>query len=920
MGRRQIAVILVVLVTAALAGGRAVAYGLCTPLDQAGSMIEDTTNGVTQTRDHEDSAHESQANEIVKINGSSANVDHDEAGNMIEVPILSGGLVAGHRACTYDAWNRLVTVKSDSGTTLATMKYDGLNRRTVKVGLHTSHYYHSGDSVVETRVGNDEDSTVHTQYVWGSTYIDELVQIGVNDKWDDDDEGAGVAFVKCDSFYWACQDANYNVTQLYDSDGALVERYIYTPHGRREVFIPADSDTFGTHAIGQKSQRVIEVNSEEEKTFSICDIGHQGLMYDKEIDLHYNRARYLESTLGRFTGRDPKEYIDGNNLYEYLRGNPPNGRDPMGTDYPGRTYNTRKRGEDGRFIWARETWVWQWQFAGWEGIRTYHTLEVAYYSGEPLDSQLGVSDMNILGTHRREIAVRTLARGAGMARAGMEMAMRLHPFSDMYELITGEDCISGEELTLCQRALAGAGIIVKGAGVAVAVGTKAIKATTKAQQVRRVLGVINKARKGKTPLKLGNEAIEMITDMKSLKKALAKATEAAGDGAAASRLRKVRMVPNADAVAFLRNAAKDPRFVRTAGAKYLDDAAKAIENGAEVTSQGIKRTVAEAADAAGNSTLARTIRQQSDDALIAAQARGVCFVAGTIVLTETGAKAIETVAAGERVWACDPQTGRWQLREVITPLQHAYEGEIVTLTVGDDRIEATENHPFWVVSGKSLAERLAARHVYPHERKGTKQGRWVDAGQLLVGDVVLLWSGKTAKVTALSVRIRSVNVYNLHVDQLHTYAVGTSGILVHNKPMRNGPMKKYVVEPAGDAQRGGRKTALSSRRAEEAVSDGTGIPLNRGPGRQTVPGTGPGGYRVPDLKVFGPNASRSMRGSIIEIKNAARISGTRQIRDLAAEAQRLGGHLEIFTNAPKPVRGHLARLIDAGHVVLRPLP
>ena len=331
MGRRQIAVILVVLVTAALAGGRAVAYGLCTPLDRAGSMTADTTNGVTQTRDHENSIGESQANEIVKINGSSANVDHDEAGNMIEVPILSGGLVAGHRACTYDAWNRLVTVKSDSGTTLATMKYDGLNRRTVKVGLHTSHYYHSGDSVVETRVGNDEDSTVHTQYVWGSTYIDELVQIGVNDKWDDDDEGEGVAFVKCDSFYWACQDANYNVTQLYDSDGALVERYIYTPHGRREVFIPADSDTFGTHAIGQKSQRVIEVNSEEEKTFSICDIGHQGLMYDKEIDLHYNRARYLESTLGRFTGRDPKEYIDGNNLYEYLRGNPLNGLDPMGT-------------------------------------------------------------------------------------------------------------------------------------------------------------------------------------------------------------------------------------------------------------------------------------------------------------------------------------------------------------------------------------------------------------------------------------------------------------------------------------------------------------------------------------------------------------------------------------------------------------
>ena len=39
----------------------------------------------------------------------------------------------------------------------------------------------------------------------------------------------------------------------------------------------------------------------------------------------------------------------------------------------------------------------------------------------------------------------------------------------------------------------------------------------------------------------------------------------------------------------------------------------------------------------------------------------VCFAAGTPVHTESGLKAIEAVGENERVWACDPATGRWEL-------------------------------------------------------------------------------------------------------------------------------------------------------------------------------------------------------------------------------------------------------------------
>jgi hypothetical protein len=119
---------------------------------------------------------------------------------------------------------------------------------------------------------------------------------------------------------------------------------------------------------------------------------------------------------------------------------------------------------------------------------------------------------------------------------------------------------------------------------------------------------------------------------------------------------------------------------------------------------------------------------------------------------------------------------------------------------------------------------------------------------------------------------------------------------------------------------GGRTIALSGRPTEVSVSNATGIPLNQGPGRQVVGGTGPGGFRIPDLKPFGPNASLAVRGSIVEIKNIKRLSATPQLIDLANEAHGAGGHLEIFTNATAPKKGKLANLIQQNKVVIRPLP
>ncbi|MEE8584718.1 MAG: RHS repeat-associated core domain-containing protein [Acidobacteriota bacterium] len=96
------------------------------------------------------------------------------------------------------------------------------------------------------------------------------------------------------------------------------------------------------------------------------------------------------------------------------------------------------------------------------------------------------------------------------------------------------------------------------------------------------------------------------------------------------------------------------------------------------------------------------------------------------------------------------------------------------------------------------------------------------------------------------------------------------------------------------AGRGGRRTQQAGNALEEAASEITGIPINRGPGRGVVPGSGPGGFRVPDLKAFGELGSIKLRGSIIEVKDVKRLEGRKQIRDLIKVAKLRGLKVEIF--------------------------
>ena len=135
-----------------------------------------------------------------------------------------------------------------------------------------------------------------------------------------------------------------------------------------------------------------------------------------------------------------------------------------------------------------------------------------------------------------------------------------------------------------------------------------------------------------------------------------------------------------------------------------------------------------------------------------------CFVAGTAVLAAVGAVAIETIQAGDMVWAWDEETGEVALKEVVeTYVNETY--ELVHVFVNGEEIVTTPSHPFY------------------SPVKG-----WTDAVNLRAGDVLVLVNGEYVVVEKIEHEILEapVTVYNFQVEDFHTYYVTDAGVLVHN--------------------------------------------------------------------------------------------------------------------------------------------
>ena len=127
-------------------------------------------------------------------------------------------------------------------------------------------------------------------------------------------------------------------------------------------------------------------------------------------------------------------------------------------------------------------------------------------------------------------------------------------------------------------------------------------------------------------------------------------------------------------------------------------------------------------------------------------APGGCFVAGTVVQTDSGARPIESIEAGTLLWGYDREAGQWALRPAVHPWVQPYDGDVVSIGIKSARLEATGNHPFWVARGEGLEGRPPAKELPAAERGMTAGGRWVEARDLRVGDRLVLRGGEGAAI------------------------------------------------------------------------------------------------------------------------------------------------------------------------------
>ena len=137
---------------------------------------------------------------------------------------------------------------------------------------------------------------------------------------------------------------------------------------------------------------------------------------------------------------------------------------------------------------------------------------------------------------------------------------------------------------------------------------------------------------------------------------------------------------------------------------------------------------------------------------------GQCFVAGTLVLTEYGYKAIEEIEIGDKVWSWCEETGEKVLNNV-TALFRNQTKDLVHLSISGEEITTTKGHPFYVVDYG-----------------------WKEACKLQQNDKVVMYDDTIVTVDYVSYEHtnQEINVYNFEVENAHTYYVTDKNILVHN--------------------------------------------------------------------------------------------------------------------------------------------
>ncbi|MBU5451501.1 RHS repeat-associated core domain-containing protein, partial [Acetivibrio sp. MSJd-27] len=214
------------------------------------------------------------------------NFFYDNMGNQTMKTITTIGEATGEPSVTigedpngiqlfeYDPLNRMTKATINNVTTTYTYDANGLRQSKSTNGVTTSHIYDGQNIVMDDKAGEKQ------VFVRGLSPISRTVNEGGKEYYSFNTHG--------------------DTAQLLSASGTVLKDYTY--------------DAFGN----QKQEQ-----AEDNNPFRYC-----GEYFDNETGFIYLRARYYDSSIGRFISEDPAK--DGTNWYSYCTGNPVNKIDPNG--------------------------------------------------------------------------------------------------------------------------------------------------------------------------------------------------------------------------------------------------------------------------------------------------------------------------------------------------------------------------------------------------------------------------------------------------------------------------------------------------------------------------------------------------------------------------------------------------------------
>jgi RHS repeat-associated protein len=225
------------------------------------------------------------------------------------------------------------------------------------------------------------------------------------------------------------------------------------------------------------------------------------------------------------------------------------------------------------------------------------------------------------------------------------------------------------------------------------------------------------------------------------------------------------------------------------------------------------------------------------------------FAPGTLVLMADGSrKPIEDVRVEDQVLATDPTTGESAAKKVTALINSSGTKNVVEITIrtesadGPDQesVIATAQHPFWA---PALRKWVDSTYLQPGTWLQTSSGTWVRVG------TVKRWTAEN-------------KVYNLTVEDFHTYyvAAGSADIIVHNASC----VPDWLGDFAGLARGRQSHVGMVGSEAElRAFFD------KWTKGGESLPGFGPKipeRYKLPDGTEFQWRTASKSGGATIDIK------------------------------------------------------